>query len=147
MYETVRPKIAVPVHGEARHLKEHCELALSLGAEQAIEIKNGDMLRLAPGPVEIIDRVPVGRFAVDAGGLTSLDGEFLATRRRMIFNGSANALVIVNEKGQITEEPVVRLRGVVDVGLFPGLMDTINKEIKDSPIFNEWILFANIVMY
>jgi len=130
MYETVRPKIAIPVHGEARHLKEHCDLALSLGAEQAIEIKNGDMLRLAPGPVEIIDTVPVGRFAVDAGGLTSLDGDFLATRRRMIFNGSANALVIVNEKGQITEEPVVKLRGVVDVSLFPELMNTINKEIK-----------------
>lgn len=131
MYKTVKPKIAVPVHGEARHLQEHCALALSLGAEQAIEIKNGDMLKLAPGKAEIIGKVPSGRLAVDAGGLTPLDGEFLTTRRRMIFNGAANALVIVNEKGQITEDPVVKLRGVVDVSLFPDLHDDLKKEILD----------------
>ncbi|MEP3245855.1 MAG: ribonuclease J [Sneathiella sp.] len=129
MYETVKPKIAVPVHGEARHLKEHCELALSLGVQKAIEIKNGDVLKLAPGEAEIIETVPSGRFAVDAGGMTSLDGEFLSTRRRMIFNGAANALLIVNEKGQISEDPVVRLRGVVDEDLFPDLHADLKAEI------------------
>lgn len=129
MYATVKPKIAVPVHGEARHLKEHCELALSLGVQKAIEIKNGDVLKLAPGEAEIIDTVPSGRFAVDAGGMTSLDGEFLSTRRRMIFNGAANALLIVNEKGQISEDPVVRLRGVVDEDLFPDLHADLKTEI------------------
>ncbi len=131
MYEIVQPRIAVPVHGEARHLKAHCELALSLGAVQAIEIRNGDVLKLAPGKAEIIDTVPAGRLAVDAGGLTALDGEFLSTRRKMIFNGTASALLIVNEKGQIAEEPVVRIRGVVDEDLFPSLQDDLQREIKE----------------
>ncbi len=131
MYETVKPRIAIPVHGEARHLKAHCELALSLGTEKAIEIRNGDLLKLAPGKTEIIDTVPAGRLAVDAGGLTALDGEFLSTRRRMVFNGTASALVIVNEKGQIAEEPVVRTRGVVDEDLFPSLQEDLRREIKE----------------
>ncbi|MBL4908239.1 MAG: ribonuclease J [Sneathiella sp.] len=131
MYKIVKPKIAVPVHGEARHLQEHCALALSLGAEQAIEIKNGDVLKLAPGNAEIIGKVPSGRLAVDAGGLTPLDGEFLSTRRRMIFNGAANALILINEQGQITEDPIVKLRGVVDVSLFPDLQDQLKREITD----------------
>jgi ribonuclease J len=129
MYRIVKPRIAVPVHGEARHLKEHCALALSLGVEQAVEIKNGDVLKLAPGNAEIIGTVPSGRFAVDVGGLTPLDGEFLSTRRRMIFNGAVSALLIVDEQGAMTEEPVIRLRGVVDEELFPGLQAQLRQSI------------------
>ncbi len=121
MYETVKPRIAVPVHGEARHLAEHCALALSLGVEKAIEIKNGDLLQLAPGDPKIIETVHAGRFAVDAGGLTSLDGDFLNDRRRMIYNGYASALLVIDEKGRIIEDPVIRLRGVVEEANFKDL--------------------------
>jgi ribonuclease J len=130
MYQIVKPKIAVPVHGEARHIRAHCELALSLGVEQAIEITNGNVLRLAPDDAEIIDEVPSGRLAVDAGGLTPLDGEFLSTRRRLLYNGTVSGVVIVNEKGQITEDPIIRLRGVVDETLFPELQ----KDLRDQMI-------------
>ncbi|WP_199899529.1 ribonuclease J [Sneathiella glossodoripedis] len=99
MYETVKPQIAVPVHGEARHLAEHCELALSLGVKHAVAINNGDVLQLAPDGPNIIGTVPSGRFAVDAGGLTALDGEFLSTRRKLVFNGAASALLVLMRKG------------------------------------------------
>lgn len=130
MYRIVKPKIAIPVHGEARHIRAHCELALSLGVEQAIEITNGNVLKLAPGNAEIIDNVPSGRLAVDAGGLTPLDGEFLTTRRRLVYNGSVSGVVIVNEKGQITEDPIIRLRGVLDENLFPDLQKELREQIK-----------------
>jgi ribonuclease J len=129
MYEIVKPDIAVPVHGEARHIRAHCELALSLGVETAIEITNGDLLRLAPGKAEIIGSVPFGRLAVDAGGLTPLDGEFLSTRRRLVYNGAVSGIVFVNEDGKITEDPQIRLRGVIDENLFPSVQDEIKKEI------------------
>ncbi len=136
MYETVKPKIAVPVHGEARHLAEHCNLALSLGVEKAVTIKNGDVLQLAPNGPEIIGTVPSGRYAVDAGGLTSLDSEFLATRRKLVFNGAASAMIIVDEKGRIAEKPVVRLRGVIDETNFPN----IKTEIQDAIIATHYEL-------
>ena len=121
MYRIVKPEIAIPVHGEARHIRAHCELARSLGVKQAIEITNGNILKLAPGVAGIIADVPSGRLAVDAGGLTPLDGEFLSTRRRLVYNGSVSGVVFVNEKGQITEDPIIRLRGVLDESLFPEL--------------------------
>ena len=99
MYRIVKPAIAIPVHGEARHIRAHCELARSLGVKQAIEITNGNILKLAPGAAGIIADVPSGRLAVDAGGLTPLDGEFLSTRRRLVYNGSVSGVVFVNEKG------------------------------------------------
>jgi len=127
MYELVKPQIAVPVHGEARHLEEHCDFALSLGVEKAISIRNGDMLRLAPGTPEIIDHVHSGRLVVDAGGLSPLDASFLADRRKFVFNGSASSVLIVNEAGQITEDPIIRLKGVVDEDNFPNL----HKDLSD----------------
>ncbi len=132
MYATVKPRIAVPVHGEARHLAEHCSLAKSLGVKTTIEIKNGDVLQLAPGDAKIIGTVPSGRLAVDAGGLTALDGDFLSDRRRMIYNGVANGLVIINEKGQITEDPVVRFRGVIEGDNFPEIDAQLVKEILNG---------------
>ncbi|TNE34013.1 MAG: ribonuclease J [Alphaproteobacteria bacterium] len=131
MYGIVKPKIAVPVHGEARHIRAHCELALSLGVSEAIEITNGNLLKLAPGKPEILGDVPSGRLAVDAGGLTALDGDFLSTRRRLVFNGAISGVVIVNEKGQITEDPLIRLRGVIDEDLFPDLQEMMCREIRE----------------
>ncbi|MBE7637585.1 RNase J family beta-CASP ribonuclease [Sneathiella sp. P13V-1] len=129
MYDVVKPKISVPVHGEARHLEEHCDFALSKGVEKAISVRNGDLVRLAPGNAEIIDTVPSGRLAVDAGGLSSLESEFLADRRKFSFNGSASGMLIVDGAGRITEDPEVRLKGVVDVDNFPNLFKNLNEYI------------------
>lgn len=56
MYNLVKPEISVPVHGEARHLKEHCALAESLQVPQAIEITNGNILKLARARLKLSDR-------------------------------------------------------------------------------------------
>ncbi|HET6223250.1 MAG TPA: ribonuclease J, partial [Dongiaceae bacterium] len=55
MYQWVRPRIAIPVHGEARHLRAHARLAESGQVGQALVIENGDVVRLAPGPAEVVD--------------------------------------------------------------------------------------------
>ena len=62
MYQMVRPQIAVPVHGEARHLIAHAELAGECQVHQPLVIQNGDMVRLAREPApRVIDEVPVGQ--------------------------------------------------------------------------------------
>ena len=66
----VRPQIAVPVHGEARHLIAHAELAGECQVQQPLVIQNGDMVRLAASGASIIDEVPVGRLASDRVGFS-----------------------------------------------------------------------------
>lgn len=56
MYEWVRPRILVPVHGEAAHLVAQGSLAAMAGIPEVPQVRNGDILRLAPGRAEIIDR-------------------------------------------------------------------------------------------
>ena len=65
MYEWTRPRIGIPVHGEAAHLVAHGSLMAQSGIPEVAQVRNGDMIRLAPGAAEIIDKVPFGRIYKD----------------------------------------------------------------------------------
>src|SRR3990167_2707181 len=83
MYEWVRPRYSIPVHGEARHLETHADFAMSLGVEEAISPRNGDLIRLAPGEPRIIDEVPAGRWILD-GELMMPEGAGPMRERRQL---------------------------------------------------------------
>jgi ribonuclease J len=112
MYRWARPQIAVPTHGERRHLLEHCAFARDLQVPQQLAPRNGDMVRLAPGRAEIIDEVPSGRLYVDAGVLTPENGEALRERRHAAFNGVVTVSVALDGRGQIVSGPQVRALGL-----------------------------------
>ncbi|MGH7087374.1 MAG: ribonuclease J, partial [Stellaceae bacterium] len=99
MYRAVRPRIAVPVHGEARHLLAQAELARGCGVAETIITRNGEMVRLAPGPAAVIGSVPVGRLAADGKTLLDASGETLRNRQRMTFNGAALATIVLDGDG------------------------------------------------
>jgi ribonuclease J len=114
MYELVRPRIAVPVHGEARHLIGHAELARGWGAAEAVVASNGDMVRLAPGKAEIVDHVPVGRLVLDGRQLRPFASTALKSRQRMVFNGTAVATIVLDGKGKLLAAPVVTVHGLIE---------------------------------
>src|SRR5206468_9150082 len=67
MISWVRPRLLIPVHGEALHMQEHAVLARRAGVGKVLQCRNGDLLRLAPGEPAIIDEVPAGRLYKDGG--------------------------------------------------------------------------------
>ena len=75
------------MHGEARHLSEHAKLARAAGVEQVLDVRNGDMVRLAPGPAEIIDEAPVGRLFRDGSLLVPSEDGPVRERRSLAFAG------------------------------------------------------------
>ncbi|ATQ43055.1 ribonuclease J [Caulobacter mirabilis] len=112
MYAWARPQIAVPTHGERRHLLEHAAFARDLQVPQAVAPRNGDMVRLAPGRAEIIDEVPSGRLYVDGGMLTPENGDALKERRHAAFNGMLAVSVVLNDKGKILAGPTLKGAGL-----------------------------------
>ncbi len=112
MYRWARPQIAVPTHGERRHLMEHCNLALDLQIPQAIAPRNGDMVRLAPGRAEVIDETAAGRLYLDGGILTQENGEALRERRHAATNGVLHVCLALDRKGRIVSGPDVRSLGM-----------------------------------
>ncbi|MDE3115255.1 MAG: ribonuclease J [Pseudomonadota bacterium] len=114
MYRWVRPRIAVPVHGELRHMAEHARLARSLQVPEAVTIENGQMLRLAPGRAEIIDEVPAGRIYLDGSVLVDESADHGRERRAMGFAGLIAVTLVVDQRGRIAGEPALFLEGIPD---------------------------------
>lgn len=116
MYQMVRPRIAIPVHGEARHIKEHVALAKACQVPEALEAANGTLIRLAPGPAEIIAQVPSGRLGLDGKSLLRLDGDMIRHRHRMSFNGLIMVSLVLAKDGKLLAPPQVSLEGLLDGG-------------------------------
>jgi len=137
MYQMVRPKIAIPVHGEARHLIAHAQLAGECQVQQPLIIQNGDMVRLTKNGAEIVDEVLVGRLASDGKGLLPLDGAALKDRRRFTFNGSAVATLVLNRQDRLVAPPTISLVGVVEKAAVeaaaPALRATVERTLDELP--------------
>ena len=116
MYRWVKPAIAVPVHGELRHLRAHVALAESCQVRRAVLAENGSLLRLAPGDPEVIGQVATGRLGLDGTQLTAMGGAALKSRQRMAYNGAAVATIVLDGTGRLVGEPVLTVHGVAAEG-------------------------------
>ena len=132
MYQLVRPKIAVPVHGELRHMMEHAALARALQVPQTVVVENGAMVRLAPGKPEIVDHVPHGRLAWGGRGTIPVNGNIVRERRRMMFNGAAFVTIVLDRKGELVADPVVSAHGLLENGKDAELLDDMADEAADA---------------
>ena len=131
MYQWVRPQIAVSVHGEARHLIEHRRLAHELQIAHTIVPQNGTVVRLAPGPAQIIGAVPAGRLVVDGERLVPDDGRTIVERRRLLFNGHVVVSLVIDEQGRPVSAPRISAHGIpMEDGNRKILEDAITAAIK-----------------
>jgi ribonuclease J len=112
MYRWIKPRIAVPVHGELRHLRAHIELAQSCQVREALLAENGTMIRLAPGPGEVVSQEISGRLALDGKVLVPLEGASLKARQRMAFNGTAVATLVLNGSGKLLGNLQITIHGL-----------------------------------
>jgi ribonuclease J len=108
----VRPQILIPAHGEALHMAEHAELARRAGVGQVVVCRDGELVRLAPGPAGKIDEVPAGRLYKDGTLLVSAEERTVADRRRLGFAGVVSVALAVSSRGELAADPAVTLTGI-----------------------------------
>ena len=111
MYQWVRPRISVPVHGERRHIMEHAAYARSLQVPEAVTPRNGSLVRLAPGPAEIVDIVPAGRLFLDGNRLVPEGAQGIQERRKLSWGGILFATVSIDDHGNVVDGPVIVVKG------------------------------------
>jgi ribonuclease J len=114
MISWVRPKILIPAHGEALHLAEHAKLAREAGVPQVLVCRNGDLVRVAPGPAEIVDEIPSGRIYKDGALLIDAQAPTVAARRRLSFAGVVTVALALTDKGMLVADPEIELIGIPD---------------------------------
>lgn len=134
LYALVRPKLAIPVHGEWRHMTQHAELAREAGAE-AIVIEDGDVVQLAPGRPEVTESVPVGRLAVDGTRLLPLRGGVLGARGRLGREGVVMASLALDAQGKLVGRPKVSAPGLFEAeGPEPAqIADELARAVNELP--------------
>ena len=104
MYEWTRPQILVPVHGEAAHLTAQAELGASAGIQSIPRVRNGNILRLAPGPAEVIDDAPHGRIFKDGKLIGDMEEMGINDRRKLSYVGHVAVNVLRSEERRVGKE-------------------------------------------
>jgi len=130
VYAALRPRVAVPAHGEHRHLVEHVRLAREWGVPEAVVAPNGTVVRLdgnRPGPVE---HVETGRVYLDGRiHVGALDG-VIRERLKLARNGLVVVSVVVDDAGELLADPDVRCLGAPKDG--PGWRAPLDEMIADA---------------
>jgi len=134
MYAWVRPRAAIPMHGEPRHLAEHAKLARAAGVKDVLSIRNGDMVRLAPGPAQVIDEAPVGRLFRDGRLLVPAEDGPVRERRALAFAGIVAVGLAVSGRGELLAEPEVALDGVPSADVTGRSMQDIVRDAVDGTL-------------
>ncbi|HEX3881616.1 MAG TPA: ribonuclease J [Stellaceae bacterium] len=132
MYQMVRPRVAIPVHGESRHLAVHAEIARACQVTEALVIENGAVVRLDAYGGSVVDEVPVGRVAADGSELLPIGGTALRQRRRIGADGGAVASVVVDRKGLLMAPPKVTLFGLGEGAAVPEIAAALGKIVADT---------------
>ena len=107
MYQWVRPKVLVPVHGEAAHLIAQGELAKQSGIATVPRVRNGDVLRLAPGPAEVVDEAPHGRVFKDGKLIGDFEEMGIGDRRKLSFVGHVAVNVLLDSHFDFLGDPEI----------------------------------------
>jgi ribonuclease J len=134
LYDWTKPAIVIPVHGEALHLHEQAKLARLAGVGQVLEVRNGQLIRLAPGRAERIDSIESGKLYRDGKLVAAPEASGVIDRRRLSFGGVVSVSIVLSDNGDVLEDPTVALLGVPEVDADGGTFREIAQDAVDDAL-------------
>ena len=141
MYDWVRPKAVIPVHGEHRHMKEHINFAKEKQIPYPIKVENGDIVKIYPDKKpEIYDKAPSGRLYVDGSVSVEEDSKSIKERKNISSNGYMEVTILVTPKGNIHKKPIISFKGlpvIKEEEFIYGLEEEIEKTSKTFSLNNK----------
>lgn len=154
IYALTRPKYAIPVHGEYRHLKAHAGLAETMGVEKEniIIMKTGDVLELSDEKAKVSGHVQSGAIMVDGLGVGDVGNIVLRDRQMLSQNGLIIVVMTLDKyTNEILSGPDIVSRGFVYVRESEDLMDDARRVVNDA-LYNclskrctDWGKIKNVV--
>ena len=112
MYDWTRPMISVPVHGEAKHLLAHSNLAQSSQVPITRILENGKCIKLAPNEPKIHGIIETGKLIVEGRNLYDSESNFIKDRRRVSFEGIVLVTIIINSDYSINKDIRISSNGL-----------------------------------
>jgi ribonuclease J len=115
MYDAVRPKFLIPIHGETRQLYRHAEAARKWGVarDRIVLSESGDVIELDENSARVADKVAVGRTLIDDSGNGRIDELVLRDRKHLAYDGIVLPIVAINRaSGELESAPEIIQRGL-----------------------------------
>lgn len=134
MYQWIRPEIAIPVHGEVRHLSAHAKLAEECQVPHIAKVLNGDAVSLTRDGARRVDQVYAGRLALDGDRLIPMGSESIRERKRVAWNGCAVVSLALDDKNVIRSGPEISVFGLLeqDDPDMEELIDAVERSVEQS---------------
>lgn len=135
IYTLTKPKYAIPVHGEYKHLKAQAKIALELGYEKedVFILQSGDVLELDEESAQITDKVPVGAVLVDGLGVGDVGNVVLRDRQHLAEDGIMIVVMSLDgATGELLAGPDIVSRGFVYVKESDALLEEARKIIEKA---------------
>ncbi|HZS46716.1 MAG TPA: ribonuclease J [Blastocatellia bacterium] len=116
MFEAVRPKFVIPIHGEYRQLYRHKDYIHSLGfpLDDIIMAESGDVIAVDETSASVVARVFVGRTFIDESGFGKVEDAIIRDRKHLAYDGFVLPIVAINPStGNLVSEPEIITRGFI----------------------------------
>ena len=132
MYNWVKPRAVIPVHGEHRHMIEHINFAKEMQVPYPVQVENGNIVQLYPGEKpQVTDKAPVGRIYVDGKISVGEDSYSLKERINISHNGFVDITLIINNKGSLVRNPLITFKGIPSNGEGNNFVFELEDKIRD----------------
>ncbi len=130
MYNWVKPECIIPVHGEHRHMKEHVTFAKKMQIPKTLLIENGDIIKIHPGEVKIVDKAPSGRMYLDGSIGVGADSQSIRERKNISLNGYLEVTLILSNNGKF-KKPIISYKGIPENDLDDPFVFDMEDEIAN----------------
>ncbi len=141
MYNWIKPKCVIPVHGEHRHMIEHINFAKEMQVPHQVQVENGDIVKLYPGEKpEVFDKAPSGKLYVDGNISVEEDSKSIKERKNISVNGFLEVTILITPKGNIHNKPIFTHKGlpIIESNDFnDGLEEEIDKTTRSFSLTNK----------
>lgn len=130
LYQWLKPKTLIPIHGEWQHLQHQIDLAKDFGISNTLSAENGTLIEISEKNSHLIGTVSTGYVFVDGCVLVKEDDAVYSERRKMTWNGAVAITLFADEKGNMVQEPIFASFGI----------DAEDMLYKEAPhkIHKEW---------
>ena len=150
MYDWIRPKILVPVHGELQHMVEQGRLGKKHGIAEIVVPENGTLIDLTEGEAGIIEEVPAGRLALDGDVLVTFDHNVLKERRNLETNGVLSVSIVLDDKNRLKDTSISSKGFVVQNDLMDAMYSSVESgfhsvaksQLEDTAVIQEAVRIA-----
>ena len=140
MYQWIKPKCLIPVHGEHRHMKEQIKFANEMKIPHPVQVENGDIVRIFPcEKPHVYDKAPSGRLCVDGDISIEEDSSFIKERKNLANNGFIDITLVIFNQGLLNNKPLINIKGLPifeKEEFFIGIEDEIKMLLKTFSLKN-----------